>query len=124
MPPPSDPLLQQFLGLLVRVRQRPQLYCRTIGELEEIVGQLYDICATASAQEEQLARGIATELADRGLTGLADLLTDEERSQWFGPDDPLAGRLIGFWTALDTKLGFPSPPREPPPDGEALHPLF
>lgn len=104
-----EPLLQQFLQLLVWVRERPEDYCSTLGELNEFLHQLYDLCAAADGNGSGYRVALAEVLAAHGKSEVAALLTDAERARGFEKGDADASRLTAFWTKLDSPLGFPSP---------------
>lgn len=108
-PPPREPLLQQFLKLLVWVRERPEDYCSTLGELGDFLHDLYALCATADGNADGFRDSLSDRLASHKKSHVNDLLTDSERTNGFLKDDAVAVRLIAFWTGLDQSLGFPSP---------------
>jgi hypothetical protein len=113
MPMPSDsrprsPLLLQFLRLLVWVRERPCDYCATVGELEEFLASLYEICATSDGQVGRLRQRVSEALLQRGLASRENLLTLSERGRGCAAGEPAMTKIIAFWTEFDRELGFPS----------------
>lgn len=104
-----SPLLQQFLSLLVWVRERPWDYCATVGELEEFLASLYEICATSDGQAERLGQSVCEALSRRGLVSREHLLTATERGRDCAEGELSMTKLVAFWTELDQDLAFPSP---------------
>lgn len=102
-------MLQQFLDLLAWIRARPHDYCRTVGEVEEILVPLYEICAAADGKRRCLARELAALLERHGLFKPEQLLSDEDRLLSLDEGRQALQRLVAFWTELDEPLGFPSP---------------
>lgn len=103
------PLLQQFLQLLVWVRERPEDYCSTLGELADLLHQLYDLCATADGNTHGFHASLSRSLTTHEKSHVKALMTDAERANSFQKGDATASKLIAFWTALDQSLAFPSP---------------
>ncbi len=106
---PRPQTLREFINLLAAVRERPHEYCRTLGELEELVASLYDLCATADGKADVLQRSLERLLAHQGMTDARELLDDHERSMAVVAGDATCKTLMEFWSQLDDDLGFPSP---------------
>lgn len=104
-----EPTLQRFLRLLVWVRERPEDYCKTVEELNEFLGQLYDLCAVADGQGAHFEWVLDYLLAERGLLKSAELLTESEKQALADKSNKAAEKVIAFWTQLDSWLSFPSP---------------
>jgi hypothetical protein len=101
-------MLQQFLQLLVWVRERPEDYCSTIGELGDLLHQLYDLCAAADGNANGFRTSLSMLLSLHEKPHVAALLTVSERDRALAKGDATAARLIAFWTSLDQMLAFPS----------------
>ena len=91
------------------VRERPEDYCKTVEELNEFLGQLYDLCAVADGQDAHFDWALDSLLAERGLLEPDELLAESERQAPATRSDRAAEKVIAFWTQLDSWLGFPSP---------------
>jgi hypothetical protein len=105
----STSMLRQFLNLLAAVRERPHDYCSSIGELDELLSQLYEVCAIAAGKNDAFQHALQALLASHGLTTASQLLSANERQAAFFAGDAAAEKVIAFWSELDEPLGFPSP---------------
>lgn len=104
-------MLQRCLRLLVTVRQRPQEFCKTVGELEAMIRLLYEVCAFSERKGDLYFEELGRLLAGRGLSDAHELISDVERGRHACRDDSAVQRLVAFWSELDKPLSFPSPPR-------------
>jgi hypothetical protein len=48
-------------------------------------------------------------LTRHGLSGLEELLADQERHKPVSTGDLTTDKVVSFWSSLDHRLGFPSP---------------
>ncbi len=111
---PREPSPPRFAQLLVWVRERPEDYCRTVGELEILLRQLYEISAAEVGRQRQLSDLLARRLAEWGLPSTLQVIDATERDAVARRGEPAVERLISFWSALDGPLGLASPGTPPP----------
>jgi len=104
----------RFAQLLVWVRERPEDYCRTVGELELLLRQLYEISAAEVGRQRQLSDLLARRLAEWGLPSTLQVIDATERDAVARRGEPGVERLVAFWSAVDGPLGLASPGTPPP----------
>lgn len=94
--------LDSLESMLVWMRERPHMYCRTVGELDSVLWYLHMTWAKFVERDNELREAVAEQLGDRGAAGLLDdcdrpILTSEG-------GEPLQ-RVIDFWSQVDARLG-------------------
>lgn len=100
---------RRFSQLLRWVRERPDSYCRTVGELEVLIRQLYEVCASSAARHRQFTELLAQRLEECGLASTLQVLDAADRNAPARRGDPATERLIAFWAPFDAALGLPAP---------------
>lgn len=91
------------------MRERPEDYCVTAGELHGLLGQLYDLCAVADGQQADFEWAQNWILTKYSLSHRKELLTENESMNRIAAGDSITAKVISFWTAFDAWLGFPTP---------------
>ena len=107
MPSPRDERLEDFRGLRNRVRRQPENFGSFLGELHKFLMELYEAAASADGNAEGFAKALADLCAARGIACWEDFVSEDQQQQFFKDGkDPLAQRIIAFWSELDEPLKF------------------
>ena len=107
MPSPRDERLKDFRSLRERVWRQPENFGSFLGELHTFLHDLYETAARTDGNAEGFATALAAACAARGIAGWKDLVSEDQRQQFFRDGrDPLAQRIMAFWSELDEPLNF------------------
>ena len=107
MPSPRDERLKDFRDLRERVWRQPQNFGSFLGELHKFLKELYETAARADANTEGFEKALADLCAARGIARWEDFVGEDQQRQFFKDgSDPLAQRIIAFWSELDEPLKF------------------
>lgn len=107
MPSPRDERLEDFRGLRDRVRRQPENFGAFLGELHKFLMELHEAAASADGNAEGFAKALADLCAARGIARWEDFVHPDQQQQFFKDGtDPLAQRIIAFWSELDEPLKF------------------
>lgn len=107
MPSPRDERLKDFRGLRERVWRQPENFGSFLGELHTFLKDLYETAAIADGNAEGFAKALVNLCAARGIARWEDFVSEDQQRQFFKDGtDPLAQRIIAFWSELDDPLAF------------------
>ena len=107
MPSPRDERLKDFRGLRDRVRRQPQNFGSFLGELHKFLKELYEAAAVADGNAEGFTKAMSDLCTRRGIARWDDFVTEDQQRHFFKDGrDPLAQRIIAFWSELDEPLKF------------------
>lgn len=98
---PESPTGIEFVEeLLGWMHERPQMYCRLVGELDLVLHYLHLAWAKVKDRERDLDAAMMKFCAS--ATGF---LSDAERVRKVQLDDDATRRVLDFWTDIDSALG-------------------
>lgn len=104
---PRDERLNDLRRLRDRVRLQPEKVGSSLGELHPFLMELYESAAQADGNAEGFAKALTDVCAVRGIDCWEDFFSEDQQSQFFKDGtDPLAQRIIAFWSELDEPLAF------------------
>ena len=107
MPSPRDERLKDFRGLRERAWRQPENFGSFLGELHTFLKDLYEAAARADDNTEGFVKALADLCAAQGITRWEDFVGEGQQRQFFKDGrDPLAQRIIAFWSELDGPLKF------------------
>ena len=107
MSSPRDERLKDFRALRERVRRKPENFAAFLGELHAFLKDLYESAARADGNSEAFASALALLCSRRSLDRWEDFVAaDQQRLFFKDGNDPLAQRVIAFWSELDEPLDF------------------
>jgi len=90
-------------SLLVWVRERPQMYALTPGELDLVLSYLHMVWAMLTEREREYENALTK--AGQKARGI---LSDEERIAPLDRRKPPTKRVLKFWSNVDQELGIVS----------------
>ncbi|MFO0916501.1 MAG: hypothetical protein U0795_26325 [Pirellulales bacterium] len=100
-PSANMPAIDSLESLMVWIRERPQNYCQTVGELDCVLWYLHMVWAKFRDREHELVSVRSQMLGDRAGTGL---LEDEDRMEGVDQEGQVLGFVTRFWEQVDERL--------------------
>lgn len=97
----------EYRALRERVWRQPQNFAAFPGELHRFLKDLYEAAARADGNTEGFVKVLTDLCSSRGLDRWEDFVPPDQQRRFFKDGkDPLAQRVIAFWSELDGPLGF------------------
>ena len=102
-----DKRLKASRALRERVRRHPEKFVSFPGELHKFLMELYEAAAPADENDKEFVAALAALCRSRGIDRWEDSVAPDLRQHFIkDAEDPLAQRIIAFWSEVDEPLVF------------------